>query len=66
MESLDTKSYVYAFENATKEATNHKRPVVDKDWITKVRDRCIDIDYLCDAMKSHTNDSLGGESPYQK
>src|SRR4051812_8127535 len=40
MESLDTKSYVYAYENATKNETNHKRPVVDKNWIREVRDRC--------------------------
>ncbi len=62
MELLDTRSYVYAAENATGNALEHAF-FRDDDWIRNVRDACTTADCLCAAFKNHTADSLG-ESPY--
>jgi len=64
MDSLDTKAYVYALENATKSEVNHAKPPVDSTWITSVRNECKDEACLCAAFKTHTNGSLGANSPY--
>ncbi len=64
MDSLDTKAYVYAFENGSKSEANHAKPPLDSAWISSVRNECKDEACLCTAFKAHTNSSLGGSSPY--
>lgn len=64
MDSLDSKAYVYALENGTKSEENHVKPPVDSAWIASVRNECKDETCLCAAFKAHTNESLGGGSPY--
>ena len=64
MESLDTKAYVYAFENGSKSEADHTKPPLDLAWISSVRNECKDEACLCTAFKAHTNASLGGSSPY--
>ncbi len=63
MSKLDTFAYVYAYENATGQETDHTAPPVDEYFIAE-RDACTDAACLCDLLKAHTNDSLGGTSPY--
>ncbi len=63
MDLLDSKAYVYAFENATGSEIDHKTEK-DTDWIKTVRDACTDAECVCEAFKSHTGDLLGGGSPY--
>jgi hypothetical protein len=60
---IATRSYVYAYENAKGEETDHANPPRSDDFIA-VRDACTDAACLCDAFSSHTNDNLGGLSPY--
>ncbi len=65
MALLDAQAYVYALENATGTEADHQRDQ-DTDWIKQVRNQCADAECLCRAYKAHTNDSLGGESPYYR
>jgi hypothetical protein len=64
MVKLDTFAYVYAYENATGTETDRAAPPID-DYFIQTRDACTDAACLCDALKNHTNDSLGGTSPYR-
>ena len=63
MGRLDDLAWVYAVENATGQAVDQTNPPRDDDFIAK-RDACTDGACLCDALIQHTNDSLGGTSPY--
>jgi len=63
MGRLDDLAWVYAYENATKREVDRSDPPRDADFIAK-RDACVDAQCLCNALIAHTNDSLGGESPY--
>lgn len=63
MGRLDDLAWVYAYENATKEEVDRANPPRDEDFLAK-RDACTDVVCLCNALIAHTNDSLGGESPY--
>lgn len=63
MGRLDDLAWVYAVENATGQETDHTNPPRDDDFLAK-RDACTDEACLCDALIQHTNDSLGGTSPY--
>lgn len=63
MGRLDDLAWVYAYENATKSEVDREDPPRDSDFIAK-RDACTDIMCLCNELIAHTNDSLGGESPY--
>lgn len=63
MGRLDDLAWVYAMENATGQEVDRNAPPRDAGFITK-RDACSDAACLCDLIVSHTNDSLGGESPY--
>ena len=64
MVRLDQMAAVYAFENALGREADHDNPPVDEAFAAK-RDACNDTACLRDALIAHTNDSLGGESPYQ-
>lgn len=63
MGRLDDLAWVYAVENATGQETNHANPPRDDEFIAR-RDACTTAGCLCDALIGHTNDSLGGTSPY--
>lgn len=63
MGRLDDLAWVYANENATGREVDRSDPPRDAAFIAK-RDACSDAACLCDAIVRHTNDSLGGESPY--
>ncbi len=63
MGRLDDLAWVYAYENATKTRTDHIHPPRDADFI-KRRDACTTAACLCAVLREHTNDSLGGTSPY--
>lgn len=63
MGRLDDLAWVYAVENATGQETDHTNPPRDDEFLAK-RDACTDEACLCDALIQHTNDSLGGTSPY--
>lgn len=63
MGRLDDLAWVYAYENATKSEVDRAAPPRDADFVAK-RDACTDVVCLCNALIAHTNDSLGGESPY--
>lgn len=60
---LDTWAWVYAVENATGTETDHGDPPIDDSFI-EARDACTDKACLADLLVQHTNDSLGGMSPY--
>ena len=60
---LDTWAWVYAVENATGTETDHGDPAMDDSFI-EARDACADKACLADLLIQHTNDSLGGMSPY--
>lgn len=64
MGRLDDLAWVYAVENATGQEVDHTDPPRDEDFIA-TRDACTEEVCLCDALITHTNDSLGGTSPYQ-
>lgn len=62
MEILDTRAAVYAYENATKEEVDHsdvKRFALSLDGLKT-------SDEIKEAYIKRTNESLGGESPYQE
>lgn len=63
MGRLDDLAWVYSYENATKFEVDHGNPPRDAEFLAK-RDACTDVACLCDTLVAHTNDSLGGESPY--
>ena len=60
---LDSWAWVYAVENATGTEADHAAPVWD-DTFLEARDACTDAACLIDLLKQHTDDSLGGMSPY--
>ena len=64
MEVLDTKAAVYAYENATGRETRHARP--DCSFVAEKLATCADEQCACRALKEHTNESLGGTSPYYR
>jgi uncharacterized protein len=66
IEQLDTKAWVYAYENATKTELNHRKTNLDENWIKSVRNKCKDRACLCAAFRDHTNDSMGGTSLYEQ
>lgn len=63
MGRLDDLAWVYAVENATGQDVDETNPPRDEDFLSK-RDACTDEICLCDVLVQHTNDSLGGTSPY--
>jgi hypothetical protein len=63
MGRLDDLAWVYALENATGQQANQENPVRDESFLA-ARDACTDEACLCDVLIQHTNDSLGGTSPY--
>lgn len=65
MGRLDTLAWVYAIENATGQQVNQEDPPLDETFIA-ARDACTDAACLCGVLIQHTNDSLGGTSPYQR
>ena len=66
MERLDTMAAIYAYENATKNELEHdKKNAVKYSLITTVRKLKTEKE-IRDAFINHTNDSLGGLSPYYK
>ena len=63
MGQLDDLAWLYAVENATGQEVDAASPPRDADFIAR-RDACTDAACLCEALIQHTNDSLGGTSPY--
>lgn len=63
MGRLDDLAWVYAVENATGQDVDETNPPRDDDFLAK-RDACTDETCLCETLIQHTNDSLGGTSPY--
>jgi uncharacterized protein len=64
MDQLDSMAYVYAVENGTHSEASHAT-TRDAKWIRSTRNKCKTEACLVNAMIQHTNDSLGGDSPYQ-
>lgn len=63
MGRLDDLAWIYAVENATGQQVDQTNPPRDDDFLA-TRDACTDARCICDALIRHTNDSLGGTSPY--
>lgn len=63
MGRLNDLAWVYAVENATGQEVDKSNPPLDPDFIAR-RDACQDEACLCEVLIGHTNDSLGGTSPY--
>lgn len=63
MGRLDDLAWAYAVENATGQQIDLQDPPRDTDFLA-ARDACTDEICLCDVLIRHTNDSLGGTSPY--
>lgn len=63
MGRLDDLAWVNALENATGQQVDQTNPPRDSDFIAR-RDACTDAACLAAALIQHTNDSLGGTSPY--
>jgi hypothetical protein len=63
MGRLDDLAWVYAVENATGQDVDETNPPRDADFVAQ-RDACTDEACLCAVLIQHTNDSLGGTSPY--
>lgn len=63
MGRLDDLAWVYAVENATGQEVDQTNPPRDQAFLA-TRDACTDAACLCETIISHTNDSLGGTSPY--
>ena len=63
MGRLDDLAWVYAVENATGQDIDETDPPRDEDFLSR-RDACTDEACLCQVLVEHTNDSLGGTSPY--
>ena len=64
MGRLNDLAWVYAVENATGTAYDMADPTEPNPGFIATRDACTDEACLCDALVQHTNDSLGGTSPY--
>lgn len=63
MERLDDLAWIHAVENATGQDVDETNPPRDEDFLAR-RDACTDAACLCEVLIGHTNDSLGGTSPY--
>lgn len=63
MGRLDDLAWVYALENATGQQVDLDNPVRDAGFVA-ARDACTDAACLCAVLIGHSNDSLGGTSPY--
>lgn len=63
MGRLDDLAWIHAVENATGQDVDETNPPRDDDFLAR-RDACTDEACLCDVLIGHTNDSLGGTSPY--
>ena len=63
MGRLDDLAWSYAVENRTGQEVDLANPPLDKDFVA-ARDACTDAACLCGLLTEHTNDSLGGTSPY--
>ncbi len=63
MGRLDDLAWVYAVENATGQLVDIIDPPRDADFISR-RNACTDATCLAALLIQHTNDSLGGTSPY--
>lgn len=63
MGRLDDLAWIYALENATGLMVDVENLVRDEGFLA-ARDACSDVACLCDVLIAHTNDSLGGTSPY--
>ncbi|MFN3993391.1 MAG: hypothetical protein ACK4IU_10855 [Tabrizicola flagellatus] len=63
MGRLDDLAWVHAVENATGQDVDETDPPRDPDFLAR-RDACTDVACLCGVLIQHTNDSLGGTSPY--
>lgn len=66
MERLDTRAAVYAYENATKTELAHNQATAIKYSLLKTIRKLKTDKEIRDAFIKHTNDSLGGWSPYYK
>lgn len=64
MGRLDDLAWAYAYENATGREIDRADPPRDAEFIA-ARDACTDTDCLHQLLIRHTNDSLGGETPYR-
>ncbi|MCB6177394.1 hypothetical protein LHP98_04525 [Rhodobacter sp. Har01] len=65
MARLDDLAWVHAVENATGQQVDQVDPPRDAAFVAR-RDACRDIACLCDVLVAHTDDSLGGTSPYAR
>ncbi|MFN4192020.1 MAG: hypothetical protein ACK4FR_03695 [Tabrizicola sp.] len=63
MGRLNDLAWVHAVENATGQDVDETDPPRDPDFLAR-RDACTDVACLCGVLIQHTNDSLGGTSPY--
>ena len=63
MGRLDDLAWAYAWENATGTEIDLENPPRDEPFLA-ARDACTDEACLCEVLIQHTNDSLGGTSPY--
>ncbi len=63
MGRLDDLAWAHAVENATGQEVDPENPPRDGAFIA-TRDACRDEACLCEALITHTNDSLGATSPY--
>lgn len=63
MGRLDDLAWAYAIENATGQEIDVENPPLDAGFLA-TRDACTDEACLCEVLIQHTNDSLGGTSPY--
>jgi hypothetical protein len=63
MGRLDDMAWIYAVENATGQQVDVANPPRDADFVAR-RDACTDAPCLMALLTQHTNDSLGGTSPY--
>jgi hypothetical protein len=63
MGRLDDLAWIYALENATGLMVDIADPPRDESFLA-TRDACTDPACLCRTLIEHTNDSLGGTSPY--
>ncbi|GEM_PF-1237819 len=64
MGRLDDLAWAYAYENATKREIDQTNPPRDAEFVAR-RDACTNADCLHQLLIAHTNNSLGGESPYR-
>ncbi|MFC4256208.1 hypothetical protein GRI97_11240 [Altererythrobacter xixiisoli] len=64
MSRLDDMAWAYAYENATGTEIDRANVPLDAAFIAE-RDACTDVDCLHQVLIRHTNDSLGGETPYR-